>query len=143
MSALKINRRDPMWKEARAAIKDELASVHVTIDDVLADRLARATADALRHYALSVEAGWRESSDTHQRNAERAWELVRRAAPFVNAVLCMTIDRFRAEGKTAPALEWLAEAAILKDEKAEGERIAREILAVRAAAVQPPEEQRR
>jgi hypothetical protein len=123
----KINRRDPLWKAARKALKNEAAEVHVTIDETLLDRLARAVVDELRDNVTVAENMWREVAEDRKRHADEAWKLVRKASPFVNAVLCMTIDRFRAEGKSAPALEWLGEAAVTQDERRKGERMAEEI----------------
>lgn len=123
----KINRRDRLWKSAREALLTEAAIVHVSVSDQLADRLAWAVVEALRENVTVAENMWRENAEDRKRHADNAWLLVRRAAPFVNAVLCMTIDRFREEGTTAPALEWIADAAISHDEKNAGERIAREI----------------
>lgn len=123
----RINRRDPLWRSAREALLTEAASVHVTVDDHLADRLAWAVVQALRENVTVAENMWRETAEDRKRYSDNAWKLVRRAAPFVNAVLCMTIDRCREEGRTAPALEWLADAGIAHDEKNEGERMAREI----------------
>ena len=125
--AAKIDRRDPLWKAARKALANEAAAVHVTVDDRLLDRLARAVVDELRDNVTVAEKMWREVAEDRKRHADDAWKLIRRAAPFVNAVLCMTIDRFREEGKSPPALEWIGDAALTQDERREGERMAREI----------------
>lgn len=118
-----INRRDPLWKAAREALLNEATAVHVTIDPILADRLAWATVEALRKNVTVAENMWREVAEDRKRYSENAWKLVRQAAPFVNAVLCMTIKG----GDPAPSLNWLGEAAISHDEKKAGEQMAREI----------------